>query len=250
MSYNNDKRELLKLKQGLIEDSEVIQKEEAEKVELHGKKKAENFWYHYKVHVLMVLFFGFLITFFAIEMFSRKRADIEFLMLASDEYTSALMFSFDRDIGEAVAAFTPNFDGNRYIHAEIFPIDLFSIFDQNSFMATQTKLFTQVRMGHTRLIVANRGAFDRIIGETELEINQIFVDLTELFPNNGGVVEDVFWRLKGSELSRLAGIEEFCPDDFYIALLALNLVTEKQQREHERSLIVLDNIVNNRVINQ
>jgi hypothetical protein len=249
MSYNNDKRELLKLKQGLIEDSEVIQKEETEKVELYGKKKAENFWYHYKIHVLMVLFFGLLFGYFTFETLTRKRADIEFLMLASNEHTSALMFSFDRDISEAVAAFTPNFDGNRYIHAEIFPIDLFNIFDQNAFMATQTKLFTQVRMGETRLIIGNREAFDRIINETERELTEIFVDINTLSADSESITEDVFFRLQGSELARLADIEEFCPEDLYIALLALNLENNKQQRAHERALVVLDNIVNNRVIN-
>ncbi|MDR2559314.1 MAG: hypothetical protein LBC86_07220 [Oscillospiraceae bacterium] len=249
MSYNNDKRELLKLKQGLIEDSEIIQKEEVEKVELHGKKKFENFWYHYKIHVLMVLFFGFFAGYFSIEILTRKRADIEFLMLASNEYTAALVFNFSSDISEAVVAFTPGFNENRYIHAEGLPVDLFNVFDHNANMAVQTKLFTQVRTGITRLIIGNREAFDRIIGETHHEIDSIFVNLTGLYPDNGNITENVFFKLQGSELSRLAGIEEFCPDDFYIALLALNLETVKQQREHERSLIVLDNIVNNRVIN-
>ncbi|MCL2638345.1 MAG: hypothetical protein FWD48_08230 [Oscillospiraceae bacterium] len=249
MSYNNDKRELLKLKQGLIDDSEVIQKEEREEIELRGKKKAENFWYHYKIHVLMILFFGFMFTFFAVEIFSKKRADIEFLMLASDEYTSALVFSFSSDISGAVAAFTPNFDENRYTHAQGLPIDLFNVFDNNAYMAVQTKLFTQIRTGVTRLIIGDREAFDRIIGETQNDINTIFVDLTALFPNNENITENVFWRIEGSELSRLAGIEEFCSDDFYLALLALNQENDRQKRAHERSLIVLENIVNNRVIN-
>ncbi|MCL2696454.1 MAG: hypothetical protein FWE74_00065 [Oscillospiraceae bacterium] len=249
MSTNHDKRELLKLKQGLIEDSEVIKKEETEAVELHGKKKAENFWYHYKIHVLMVLFFGLLTGFFAVDLLSRKKPDIEFLMIASNEITSAVMYSFDKDISEAVAAFTPNFDENKYVHAEGLVIDLYNVFDNNAFMATQTKLFTQIRTGVTRLIIGNREAFDRIVGDSNRELDAIFVNLSELFPGNANVKEDVFYKLAGSELSRLSGIGDFCPDDFYIALLALNLENERQQRAHERSLEVLGNIVNNAVIN-
>jgi hypothetical protein len=249
MSNNHDKRELLKLKQGLIEDSEVIQKEEREIVVLHGKKKAENFWYHYKVQVLMFLLFGFLFTYFTVDILTKKRADIEFLMIASDEYTAALLFSFSDDISGAVSAFTPSFNGNRYIHAEGLHIDLYNVFDNNAFMAVQTQLFTQIRTGVTRIIIGNREAFNSIIGETARGKDTIFVDLTGLFPDSENIEEDVFFKVEGSELARLAGIEDFCPDDFYLALLALNVENTRQQRAHERALEVLANIVNDRVVN-
>jgi hypothetical protein len=96
----------------------------------------------------------------------------------------------------------------------------------------------------TRLIFGDREAFDSIIGETQHSISTIFVDLTELFPNNENIIENVFFKLDGSELMQLAGTEEFCPDDFYVALLALNLENNRQQRAHERSIIILENIVN------
>jgi hypothetical protein len=248
MSYNNDKREILKLKQGLIEDSEVIQKEETEKVELRGKKKAENFWYHYKIHVLMVLFFGVLISFFAADIFLQKRPDIGYLVIASDEYTSIFAFTFSGDINEALTSMTPNFDENRYVYAEEVVVDLYNVRDNNGVMAAQTKLFAEIQTGTRRLIFANRGAFDRIIGGTNFSLDEIFVDLSELYPDSERITENIFFELYGSEFSRITGEGEFFPEDFYVALLSLNLSNSRQERAHERALTVLDNIVYGRII--
>ena len=68
MSYQDDKRELLKLKQGLIEESETIQEEKHEVIELHGWKKVSNFFYHYKWHVVVITFFVLVIGFFVYDL--------------------------------------------------------------------------------------------------------------------------------------------------------------------------------------
>ena len=68
MSYQDDKRELLKLKQGLIEESETIVEQKREVVELHGWKKVQNFFYHYKWHVVVAVFFIAVIGFFVYDL--------------------------------------------------------------------------------------------------------------------------------------------------------------------------------------
>jgi hypothetical protein len=250
MSNNHDKRELLKLKQGLIEDSEVIKREEPVKIELHGKKKAEHFWYYNKVKIYLILFFGAILSLFIYEMLSVKKADIEFLLLASNRQTSTVLFNHVAGINEAVGAFTPNFDGNKYIYAEGFAIDLFNAIDRNSYMAAQTRLFTEVRSGLTRLVIGNRDAFEVILGDSEYDLNGIFVDLSERYPANENIIEEVFFKLADSEFPKLAGIDEAdFPEDLYLALLAVNLSNDRQKREHENALIVLDNIVSNKIIN-
>ncbi|MDR2532118.1 MAG: hypothetical protein LBC82_04670 [Oscillospiraceae bacterium] len=248
MSTNYDKREILKLKQGLIEDSDIIKREEPEKIELRGKKKIENFFYHYKIHVIIVLFFGLLISFFTVEILMKKRSDVNFMLLATNEETSVFVFVYTDDIGEAVEKFTPHFNGNRYVYAESFPIDLFNTMNAEGVIAGQTKLFGEIRVGTTRMIMGNRDAFDRIIGD-DLTVGDVYVNLSRLYPGNENIVEDVFFRVRGSELSRLADMDEHCPDDFYIAVIEMNLHNSGQQRAHERSLIVLDNIINGAVIN-
>jgi len=245
----HDKREILKLKQGLIEDSEIIKKDEPEVIVLRGKKKAENFWYHYKIHVLMVLLLGIMLGFFVIEALTKKRADINFLLVVSGQETGMLVQHFAEDIREAVEYFTPNFDGNRYIYAQSFPIDL-TTNDPNNVISNQTKLFGEIRSGENRLMMGDRRAFEHILGDTGLTLDYVFVDLKQIYPNNDSIIDNVFFRVKGSDFTIIAGIDEVCTDDFYIAILNINKNGSKQEQAHERALEVLDNIVRDKIINQ
>ena len=53
-----ERRELLKLKQGIIEESDIIQQDEPEEIlRPTGIKAVENFFYHYKWYVVLIAFF-------------------------------------------------------------------------------------------------------------------------------------------------------------------------------------------------
>ncbi|MCL2698602.1 MAG: hypothetical protein FWE74_11060 [Oscillospiraceae bacterium] len=249
MSTNHDKRELLKLKQGLIEDSEVIKREEPEKIVLHGKKKVENFFYHYKVHVLMVVFFTVIGSFFIIEAARNKRADIRFLIVATSIDASIITSVHYEDIGKAIEMFTPNFDNNSYVYAEAFPVNVNRGLHGESFVANQTKLFAEIQLGVTRIVIGDRGAFEHILGETEFGLEDVFVNLSELYPGNQDIIDGIFFKVKDSIIAHEAGINYICPDDFYIAVLDLNRTKNDQERAHIRSLEVIDNIITGNVIN-
>ncbi|MCL2078070.1 MAG: hypothetical protein FWH08_06680 [Oscillospiraceae bacterium] len=242
----NDKRELLKLKQGLIEDSEIIHKEEREKVKLHGKKWVENFFYHHKVAIFVVLFLTLLGTLFIIEAVTKKRADIDFLFVTSTREANILMHDYNYIIGEAIGLFCPDFDNNGYVYAQSFPVNLFEDSDANMIITNQTKLFGEIQMGTSRLILADRRAFEIIIG-IEHSFEDVFVNLSRLYPYNDNITDSVFFEVRGSEFATVAGIEEIVPDDMYFAVLSVNLEKDKARQAHERALAVLDNIVNGKI---
>jgi len=243
MSIDNDKRELLKLKQGLIEESDIIKKEPPQKIKLHGKKKIENFFYHYKTTLLITLFFTFLIGFFVVETVTKKKSDLDFMVVASSADAVILSTAYDEEIQRSVESFCSDFDGNGYVYAQLYNIDLFNESDPNMLIAAQTRLFSEIQTGTTRLIMGNRDAFERIIG-TEYKIEEVFFNLNEIFPGNTNISEDVFYKVKGSALLREADIDRYCPDDMYIAVLMLNLSGSSEKRAHEHTLEVLGNIVN------
>ena len=248
MSLDNDKRELLKLKQGLIEESDIIKKEEPVKIELHGKKKIENFFYHYKVTVIMVLFFSVLFGFFIIEAVTKKRPDIDYMLMASNADAKVLVSAYEDKINEAVSAFCPDFDNNGYVYSQSYIVDLYSEHDSDMLIANQTRLFAEIQTGTTRLMIGNREAFDRIIG-SDYTLREVFVNLSLLFPDNKNIDEDVLYKVRGSALLKASGIDEYCPDDMYVAVLGLNLESKKSQQAHERALLVLENIVSGNIIN-
>ena len=82
MSYQEDKRELLKLKQGLIEESEQIHEEEKPVYQVHGAfKKIENFFYHYKWHVVVGLFAIVVLSFLVVSTLTKEKGDIRVIVM-------------------------------------------------------------------------------------------------------------------------------------------------------------------------
>lgn len=253
MSTNNDKRELLKLRQGLIseDEAEIIEIDvKPEPVVLHGKAKIENFFYHYKIHIIMTLFFSAIIFFFIYETVTKTRADIDFMIVTSTEETRSILIAGTMPIEWAVARFTPDFDGNGYVHAQTFPVNFADEFDTNMVVANQTKLFAEFQMGITRMFMGDRGAFDRILGsDTVYTMEDVFVNLSEIYPNNENIFENVFFKVKDSGLLD-DEINRYCPDDMYIAISLLNRGSPRQEAAHERALEVLDNIINRNVVTE
>ena len=84
MSYQDDKRELLKLKQGIIEESETITEAEKPKYEVHGFKRVENFFYHYKWHVVAGLFAAAVLTFLIHSLVTKEQGDMRVLLVTKN----------------------------------------------------------------------------------------------------------------------------------------------------------------------
>ncbi|MCL2109681.1 MAG: hypothetical protein FWH20_10100 [Oscillospiraceae bacterium] len=245
---NHDKRELLKLKQGLIEDSEVIKKDESAPPELHGAKKVENFFYHYKITVIMVVFVSVLVGLFVYELAKTERRDIDFMLLTASYEAAVLVFEHEGDIARGVEMFTPDYDGNGRVRASAVLINLWNEMTRDTAAINQTRLSTEIRGGKTRLIIADKEAFERIVMGTDYNYKDILVNLGEIYGH--GIEDDVFFKIQGSFFAEQAGIDERCPDDMYIAVLSLNVGSKAQQEAHEQALEVLDNIVNRRVLNE
>ena len=88
MSYHDEKRELLKLKQGLIEESEIIQEQKREYAELHGWKKVQNCFYHYKWHVVVAVFFIAVISFLVYDLVKKEQGDMRVLVVTKESTTA------------------------------------------------------------------------------------------------------------------------------------------------------------------
>ena len=78
------KRELLKLKQGIIEDSDVIEVDKPQELpELHGWKKVENFFYHNKWYVIVGLLAVIFIGYITFDTLSKEKNDLYVLAIST-----------------------------------------------------------------------------------------------------------------------------------------------------------------------
>ena len=255
MSYNDDKRELLKLKQGLIEESEIIKEiphEENINYEVKGAgKKIANFFYHYKIHIVLITFFSALAIFLTYSLLSREQADIRVLVFAENPDTTATVFYKINDIEAAIEQYTPNYDENGYIHAEVFSMNMNPQQDANYYMANQAKLFGEMKSGVAQLYIADRSSLEMIIGEQKE--SQAFVDLSALYPDDPNIVDSYYYKVKGSSFADALMYMESCPEDLYIAIRSSDFkgvdpYDDKMAENHRRAVEVFDNIVNDRKI--
>ena len=241
MSYQDDKRELLKLKQGIIEESETIVEEEKPKYELHGFKKVENFFYHYKWHVVVGVFFAAVLIFLIQSLITKDQGDIRVLLVAkSHEVADNVAFKVG-EFEQGLEQFCPDFDDNGYVHVDVYNIDLSDNPDPQYMLAGVTKATSELMYGEAQMFIVDKEGLSALTnGSFEGLMN-----LEEMFPDcpyaNG-----IYISVKDSPLSAAAGYVEACPEDLYIVVKDLSLATENKDRAeaaHEKALHVLRNIV-------
>ena len=71
-----EKLELMKLKSGVIEESEIIKEEHEEKPKLTFRQKISNFWYHFKIPVIVSVFALAAVGYIVYDTLSREKPDV------------------------------------------------------------------------------------------------------------------------------------------------------------------------------
>ena len=241
MSYQDDKRELLKLKQGLIEESETIQEEKRETVELHGWKKVSNFFYHYKWHVIAAAFFIAVIGFFVYDLVKKEHGDIRVLVVTKEANLAKQVNYKTKDFELAFEKYCPDFDDSGYVHVDTYNIDLSDNIQQDYMLASVTKLTGEISYGEAQMYVMDTPALESIIMDGD---TSGFVNLEELYPDNPQI-DGIYYKLKDSEFAYMANYVEACPEDLFIVIRKTTDVTANKERAEaaqKKALEVFDNI--------
>lgn len=235
-----DRRELLKLKQGLIEESEAIPKEVREKpAELHGIARVKNEIYHLGWAIPVIIGAVALAVFIIVQLAIRPKEDICVLIVAAAENSELFNFSNSSDvIKSALEKYCPDFDGNGKVYAETVFIDLSGSSENGQYNDTQRGIFnSQTKYGSAALILADPELLELVNGWYEDRINA-FEDLSDELPedrlySNCGVL------ISGTEFAKEAGCESsvlFVPDE-------LGSSKKNAAQYKDRAVEVLKNIV-------
>ena len=244
MSYQEDKRELLKLKQGLIdEDESEIHEEEKPVYELHGFKRIENFFYHNKIYILMGLFFTAVAVFLLVSLLTRKNADMRVMVVTKDNDIANNVMYKTQEFQQALELYCPDYDDSGYIHVEVFNVDLSENADAQYSMANVTKITSEAIVGEAQMYIVDTAAAEAV-SNSDLSM---FVDLGELYPDVD-FISGPFMRVKGSGFDVNAQYYEACPDDLYFVVKKVDENTKNRdvaEPAQKKALEVIDNIINN-----
>ena len=244
---------LLQMKQGIIEESELIpENEHIEKPELHGWAKFANFFYHNKAFILLGAFFVFVIAVLTVQLVTREREDLYVLAVAFDS-ESELGWRYT-DIENALEKYCPDFDENGKVHVAVNFIDrtsggVSSQYDQ----AQAQKLSLEFMAATAQIIITDENFMDWLNGGGTEAVN-----LEKYFiVQSDSCSEDMLFERVGVRVNKTDFAEqarwESCPDNIIILIRAEldngQSSVKNNARNRERAMTVLRNILDGNTVN-
>ncbi len=231
-----DKIELIRLKQGVITESETIHEEKEEKIKLSFWKKISNFFYHAKWWLWIAVFLVGIAAFLVYDYFSREKADLIVMLLTDDDQlqnnTEALELYLEQ--------FVDDEDGNGKIHVTIYPIPVNdSIGEMDYYTGNMTKLSTEMQLADSVLILTDAKANEIILGDETLD------NLEEMYPDNENV-RGVGYYVRHTDFATKIGYEGKVDRDLCFSLrtpIKTYDSLEEMEENHDIAQKVLERIM-------
>ncbi len=200
-----EKKELIRLKQGIIKESETIHEEEAAPVVMTPWQKVRNFFYQNKwwlgFGTIIILIVGYLIYSFL------SKPDPDLIVMLACDNDKVNSFSGLQDYLEE---FTDDFNDNGKILASVYEITISDNSYANYQNGTDNKLSVEFQSADSVLVIGDQKLTDIIKPE------EVYLDLEEMFPDNP-YVDGCLFKLSETPFAERIGADDIS-DDFYMAL--------------------------------
>jgi hypothetical protein len=199
----DERRELLKKKAGIIPEDEA-EKEPEEIPKLPLKKRIGNFWYHNKFTVIVTTIVVVAFAYFIGELIFKVEPDVKIIYIASDYQISVLY----NDIAEALVPYCPDFNGDGKIYVEVSytPAIVDQSQDPNYHQAMSAKLYVEFSSDQTILFFVDEEAAEF------LDITENVFDNPADFGFTPGTYDDLGYLVSATNLAELIGYPELDPD--------------------------------------
>ncbi len=230
-----ERLELIRLKQGIIEESDSIKEETVEEVKMTLGQKIASFFYLNKWWLGIAAVFGFIAVFLIHNLVTRPNPDI-IVLLIGENYTMAE----ESQLEEYIESFTGDFNENGKTEAAVYYIPYTGIETKDYANAVMGKLSAELQSDESAIIIGNKLCAD-MLGDS------VLVDLTTLYPENELVKDDKL-MLKDSAFAEKIGVDEsVITDEWFIAIREphklMHTSEEKMQELYEKDFPVFDAIV-------
>lgn len=231
-----ERRELLRLKTGVIEESETIHEEHEEEIKLSFWKKITNFFYHNKWWLGMAVFAAIIVVFLAYSIITKPRPDMVVLLIGENQSLGE-----ESELEEYIAQFCPDNNGNGEILASVYYIPYSDSPQKNYANGVDTKMTAELQSAESVIIIAN----SKLSGI--IRTDEVLVDLEEIYPDNPNVKGYGFY-LKDTDFAQKVGVGGSLSDDWFICLRRPQKLmysdSDDMQETYDRDFPVFDAIVN------
>lgn len=214
-----DRIELAKLKNGVIEESETIREEEKVERILTPKEKVANFFYHYKLPIIICTLTALALGYIIYDMLSRVKPDITIISTCNN----GLEFR-TKELANYFEQFCPDLNNDGKVKVQVISCpDTDNYQMRNTY---NTQIMAQLQMDQTIIILTSDDFYD-LEGEIDEEghyvegvymFADVFANLELFYPDNESV-DKKGYHLDGEKVAEALDWKDM-PDNIVLSLRA------------------------------
>lgn len=221
----DEKKELIRLKQGLIEESETIHEEKEEEIQLSFPKKISNFFYHNKWWLIIACVGLCIAIYLMYSLISKPRPDMTVLFLGE----CPPIGEDSTKLEEYFASFTEDFNENGEVLVSVCYIPYSDNEQKNYVNGVDTKLTAEMQSGNAVIVIGN----DKIGKMVNPE--DAFMDLNSICPDDPNV-NGYYYELSNTDFFQKVGIQpNEIEGEWFISLRKPRTLLYTKQDEMEKT---------------
>ncbi|MDD6278816.1 MAG: hypothetical protein PUA81_03375 [Oscillospiraceae bacterium] len=202
-----EKKELIRLKQGQITESEMISEQPEQKIKLTPWQKIKNFFYQNKWWLGIASVLAALAVFLIYDIVSKERPDSIVMVVTQNEELNNCT-----GLADYFEQFTSDSNGNGEILTTVHYIPYSDNPQTNYAYGVDTKLTVEFESADAVMVIAGSKLSDAFVPE------DVFTDLSEIYPGNPHVKGCRFY-LKGTDFAEKIGVsDDVITEDLYLAI--------------------------------
>ncbi len=229
---NEERLELIKLKQGVTDEQEGPKTDSAEPEKKYTLfQKISSFFYRNKAMVIICACFAVIAGFLIYDYATKDNPDMTIMILINDDY---LEYSGE-EISKVFEQYIDDVNGNGEVHVSAYYMPVSE--DTASYLLTSntTKLYALMQSGDTLLVMADKDVYEQIQPDLTLD------DLSAYYPENGNIKKYGFY-FSGSDFFKDIEYSGNADDntDYYIGIRKVSNGARYQKKMKKNYDIAFD----------
>lgn len=216
-----ERLELIRLKQGVIEESETIHEEQEEKRRYTIWQKIGNFFYHNKWWMGIACFFVALTGFLVYQVVTTVHPDMIVLLLIDDD---ELNYTCRDNISELFAQYIDDKNGDGEVVVDVYYIPTSDdTAEMDAYTGDHTKLIAEFQISEAVLVISDEAADTYIVPDSTLySLEEDFGQYEE--------TEDMRFYLSGTDFAKDIGWDKPLGKDVYIGIRSVRQTMDSVEK--------------------
>lgn len=147
---NDRKIELMKLKQGVIDESDIVKEEKAQEYKLSFKEWISNVWYRNKWLIIFAVAMVFAFSYIVYDQVTTTKPDVTVLVLSPD-YS---LYYRTQELETFLDDYCDDLNGDGEVYVQVYNIST-DYSDPNTVTANQAQLMSQLQSGENIILIAD-----------------------------------------------------------------------------------------------